>query len=106
MPRSTSVPFRRVQSSRTVTTFITTPPTPGGSCWCGLEAPLEPSREARQRIAERQVEARAEEARAEPAAHVDRRDRHLLRQLDDRDDGDERRVLQQRDEVVRHAGEG
>ena len=60
---------------------------------------------ARQRQRQRQVDERAQDPGHHPAADVRRVDRRLLRELDDRDDGDERRVLEQRDEVVRHRRE-
>ena len=56
----------------------------------------------RQRQRQQQIERRAEGARHHPAADVRREDRRLLRQFDDRDDRDQRAVLEQGDEVIGH----
>src|SRR5215468_11017991 len=93
MPRSTSVPFKAVYKPRALTTAL--------SLMVHRHQPtFEPACQAGQGIAERQVEESAEKSRRQPAAHVDCSDRHLLGQFNNRDHGYQRRILEQRDEIV------
>ena len=71
----------------------------------GLQSPFEPPRHDGQRKRHRQVERRAQGARNHPAPEIGREDLSLFRQLQHGEDRDERRVLEQRDEVVGHGRE-
>src|SRR5215470_4627979 len=87
MPRSTSVPFKAVHRPRALTTAL--------SLIMHRHQPtFEPACQAGQGIAERQVEESAEESRRQPAPHVDRGDRHLLGQFNNRDYRYQRRILE------------
>ena len=67
-----------------------------------IPPPFEPARQRGERQRHREIQHRADRAGNHPAAEVGREDLRLLRQLDDREHRDERRVLEQRDEVVGH----